>query len=179
MARSTTFDEWDDKEVAFSGEEMEAFDPGKAAEAHLEWLKDRAREVFRAQELVKGGRMADSKFLRHAARFMVSRMTWLSTRAGLELDMDSVHFLPSPTTKEGKAITARAVAMDSKWAAECQAQAEMDLRRYVTLCRRAGGGWSKAEWSVSNKTANAMLTNVSTFRNLDRLLNPKPPGSKD
>ena len=178
MARSEAFDEYEDVGQAFSQEAVDKFDPRKVAEEHLAWMTEEVRVLLRAGTLEKEGKVSNAKFQTKAENILMGRLTWMAVAAQLpEVDTEAVRTLPSAQSKEGKALTVKAVNMDSKWAEACRARCYVDVRQYVTLSRRAAGAqsWRKPEHSLSNKIANALAGDMRTFNKIDEWLQPESP----
>lgn len=181
MATAVAYDDWEDPGMAFSEEELLAFDPCAWMATHLRTLADEMVMWQRRTELPD---MPKPWMAREILVRMVRTMSWsASTACGKPLEevvgwqnhTDIV--LPDPTSKEGKALSQRALNCDAEaWLGERRAHVEGDLRIVVTTMRRRFGikKPAKAVRSAGNKFVNCLVRELNLLDTLKKELDKQP-----
>jgi hypothetical protein len=141
MATAAQYDQYEDPGLAFSTEEVEAFDPKAWMTAHVERL---------AAEVVAWRRRGELPGMDHpwtvgeVVKALNDKLSWDCTTA-LELPINtvlgvaSIHEvpIPDPKTDVGKQLTKRALEIEPRdWLAERLNMLHSDLRYVVTILRR-------------------------------------------
>lgn len=178
MARSEFFDQWEDPGLAFSDTELAEFKVDTFLEQHLAGVLVLCVVLQRRSELPE---MSKPQFMDKVATWLRSRATWEVTKGGLDaIDWDDVLKLPSPTSKDGKALTARALAVvPEEWLPEQRAAAQVVVQQYVTISRRAATAqkWKKADQRKSNQVGYALVKYVEGYDHWTEELESLPKAS--
>lgn len=161
MATAVAFDEWYDAGMAFGEEEVRGHLATAVAEERIRLALDNVQVIERLLELPKAPK---PKWWRERQNHLIDVCTWYAVVAELPgIDRGLVRHLPSPSSAEGKKLTARAHNLDPvQWADTWVADVRLALVRHVTLGRacvnaRKVSGWTKKEKSLSNKVAHALV----------------------
>lgn len=177
MATAKGYDEWEDVGLAFTAEEVDAYDPRVLAEKRVAHLIDQAQVMERASSIPKAEKPAWHSL---AAKQLIHRASWHCKAVTLEgFDKKEALTPPDPRSEKGKRLTARAQAVvPSVWLAEEMDNVEACLRYAVSIGRRAEKreDWTKSNRSLSNKFCNALAQERFTLDKLNEELNalPKP-----
>lgn len=160
-----------------------AFSEDELAEVKAVAFGASVADVIRGQvlTLTRRGQLPDlgkPEWNARAVKVLRDQGAWMRKCVGaegwLEVEADE---LPSPKTKEGKALNAEALALEpAEWLEERIAQADTWLKSWVTMARRAGAvqGWVKAQWSLSNKASNGLVQYRAALDHLKAELDSQP-----
>lgn len=180
MATATAYDQWEDAGMAFSDEELAAWSTEEWVTQHVEELVDLCRLLKRRQELPGFPKPA---WVGKAFQTMRNVATWYCVAAGVAaIDEEEAWTLPSPQSKEGKALTKLALDLDvAAWIGLRREVVEADLRRLVTIGRRCAGSgrWNKAQKKQSNKVVNALVREAHAVDTLEKLYDSLPHAKED
>lgn len=167
MASASAYDEFEDAGMAFTADQVGAYQVATAIEERIAVLCRELHVVTRRMALPGTEKPV---WHQHAQRALVTSITWLLRVGSLPgKSEDELTALPAPTTAAGKALTKEAQTMEPvDWCAAMLSDAENELVQAVTLGRRAQSAqsWPKAQRSLSNKYANALNGQRRAFETL-------------
>ena len=161
MATAALFDDWDDMGMAFTEEQVQAFDPMLSAASRANRLMDLVPVVQRRSWL---GELPH--WWTEVARHLTERAGWDLFVVKLpKLDVAELNAVCTSASGEAlKALTlaAHKLGTPDEFLAAWRLEVNTALRMHVTLGRRCKAlprmsGWSKARGSLANKVAYALL----------------------
>lgn len=176
MAQSSRYDEFEDVGMAFTDEEIAAYDMQAVA---LERVGVLTELVLRPAKRKLQLKPQYPTFVGQMIKITTGVVTWYGT--ALELprtreDLEAAFARMDPETDEGKAITIQAQQMNYEdlllsW----EAQVIGVMRKHVTIGRRCStatkvSGWKKADKSMSNKLANCIVREMDAVEKLTKSL---------
>lgn len=181
VARAQAYNEWEDAGLAFSEADLVEFHPLDVIDVRIARLIEHGQWFARRvqMELDKPGLTKDG------LRFVKGTADWYGTIRGEMPAWDGS--VPEPTSVEGKQLSAVILGQTLEDHVQVwRDEVEGSLRQYVSLSRRAAGAalvsgragmkadgedfvpgaWTKADHSLSNKTANGLHRELLTATKL-------------
>ena len=177
MATASVYDEYNDEDVAFTNDELEAYSPKI-------WASGRIDELVHLHQVIERALMvgiSKPDFWDKVNRKLLDFATWYAMAVTVpSIDRSSVTVAGMDwNSAEGKALTVEAQALSAgdpqEWLEAFSSDAGRNMQYVVTIGRRCAlkksvTKWGKAERSLSNKLANAVLKEVTLVDKLQELL---------
>lgn len=172
MARSAQYDEWEDAGLAFSDDELAAFELDAWCLNHLEEMEERLKVLARRQTIPN---VSKPEWTKKAGTTILGKAKWFCVAAGLPaMDLDELFDLPDAKSADGKALTQAAQALEPvEWLPGYRTELEGEVRHLVTIVRRLPTP-TKAERSKGNRVVNALLREIDGIEHLQALLDSLP-----
>jgi len=172
MAKAKGYDDWEDAGMAFSSDELDAYQPVEWAQQRVARLCAMRQVVMRHLELPD---IAKPLWWRDAAKWLRDKIGWYCTAMHLtpptEEELGNV--LPDRKTAAGKALSKEASLLDARdWLGAWAAETEAAMRYVVTIGRRASASckWDAFTNKASNRLANCVNGELQLQRKLDETL---------
>jgi hypothetical protein len=183
MATAEAYDQWDDPGLAFTDEQCAEYDPKAVAAVRVNELLGLVPLAIRRSQLGE-----KAKWWETVAAKMTDVITWYCVVGGLPgIDRAALHAQAEMVDK--KALTqltviARQLGEPEEFLAVWQASVRSEMVQHVTLGRRCAGsrklsGWTKAERSLSNKIANAIVKEMSVAQKMADALAARTKGNSE
>ena len=174
MATAVAYDAWEDPGLAFSEEEVAAFNPQELGAARRDHLLSLWAVAVRRADLVGAEK---PQWWKDAAKKLLDTASWYCVAMEVpafdrELLKDE---LPAPSTAEGKRLAKQALdASPDDFLGAWLDNAEACMRHAVTLGRRhAGKHKNKNSKRLANKLANCLTREMAANTRLRTLLDSR------
>jgi len=182
MATAEAYDDWDDPGLAFTDEQLGEYDAKAVAAVRINYLLETIPLAVRRSQL--GEKV---KWWEGVAARQLDCVTWYCVVAGLPgVDRAEVYASAEP---EGKALTAltvraRDLGEPDAYLAAWTASVRSEMVQHVTLGRRCTNsrklsGWTKADRSMSNKIANALMKEINVVGKMHEALTARTKGGEE
>lgn len=180
MATAEAYDDWDDPGLAFTDEQCKEYDPKAVAAVRVNELLATIPLAIRRSQL--GEKV---KWWETVAAKMTDCVTWYCVVAGLPgIDRAALHTLPTDKALTALTVRARDLGEPEDFLDVWRASVRSEMVSHVTLGRRCAGsrklsGWGKAERSMSNKIANALMKELAVVQRSADSLTARTKGVAD
>lgn len=180
MATAEAYDDWDDPGLAFTDEQCKEYDPKAVAAVRVNELLGLVPLAIRRSQLGE-----KSKWWTDIAARMTDCVTWYCVVAGLPgIDRAALHAQAEMVDKKALTqltVAARDIGEPEEFLAVWQARVRSEMVQHVTLGRRCAGsrklsGWTKADRSMSNKIANALMKEINVVSKMAEALTARTKG---
>ena len=162
MASATAYDQYEDAGLAFSDEDLKAWDIKEWGEERLVYLVAKRSLPLRSSQLRDAPKPV---FTAKLVKAMADCITWDCLSLGLRnVTAGEMDDLPSPPEQAGQELNVAALAWRSgigSWIDQWESEALIELQHLVTIGRRCGSIWKKHERSLSNKAANCLMREIN------------------
>lgn len=174
MGRASTYGEWEDVGLAFTDEEVASWTPEAWVDQRIDHLGRLVLVLDRRAGLPD---VSKPQWSAKAREVLKQKANWYARCRGEGIDWSFLSEFDA-RSKGGKEITAEAVALEpSVWVDEEEADAIVDLRCFVTMCRRAK--LVRAQVKLGNRLANALQNEANAYAHLRKELAASPKGKAD
>jgi hypothetical protein len=170
MASAAVYDQFEDAGLAFSDEELKAWSVKEWGEERLAYLVAKRSLPLRSSQLRDAPKVAYTGKL---VKAMADCITWNCIALGLRnVTVGEMDDLPSPPEKAGQELNVAALSWRGEigpWLDMWESEAIVELQHLVTIGRRCGSIWKKADKSLSNKAANCLMREINVctkYRNI-------------
>lgn len=149
--------------MAFSEEEVAAWDPQVWATERVDALCEQYRLAVRRSELPD---MPKPTWWKEVADRLYRVATWYCVRLEIPgVDLEGLKTLPAPSSAEGKRLTAQALTLDEEgFASDWLNVADVCMGHVVTRSRRAVGRAKGADKKRINKAGNRLANAINNER---------------
>lgn len=182
MATAEAYDQWDDPGMAFTDEQCAEYDPKAVAAVRVNELLGYIPLALRRSQLGE-----KAKWWESVAAKMTDCVTWYCVVAELPgIDRAALHAQAELVDKKAMTqltVVARQLGEPEEFLERWQAAVRTEMVQHVTLGRRCAGsrkisGWTKAQRSLSNKIANAVIRELHVIQRSADALTARTKGAE-